>query len=172
MILCRRRLFSPHLPEAGEQRVGVDDRLNSYHFRIQERPKVLDSYIEKWSSGHGHISFVPSLPGWSFLRLIYRGVLPPPSFSTSFGSGAAVSPTDKSRKGRRPPGSHFRKSPCPHTPGRDTRCSVNWMRSNHANTLERHLKFIKHKHRWHVKPIVGGGYQQRCAKAQMEERFA
>jgi len=28
---------------------------------------------------HDLLSFVPNLPGWSFLRLIHRGVLPSPS---------------------------------------------------------------------------------------------
>ena len=38
-------------------------------------------------------SYVPRLPAWSFLRLIWGGVLPPPHSPGK--SGAAVSPTDK-----------------------------------------------------------------------------
>jgi len=43
----------------------------------------------------GAFSCVPSLPGWSFLRLICEGNLPPPSFP-SHALGAGASPTDRS----------------------------------------------------------------------------
>jgi hypothetical protein len=44
--------------------------------------------------GHEVFSSVPRLPAWSFLRLIYGGVFPPPHSPDK--SGAAASPTDKS----------------------------------------------------------------------------
>jgi hypothetical protein len=43
----------------------------------------------------GVFSCVPRLPGWSFLRLICEGNLPPPPFP-SLALGAGASPTDKS----------------------------------------------------------------------------
>ena len=53
--------------------------------------------VERYA-GNDTFSYVPGLPGWSFLRLICEGNLPPPLFSRSFGSGARASPTDKSGK--------------------------------------------------------------------------
>ena len=46
--------------------------------------------------GNERFSSVPRLSAWSFQRLIYGGVLPPPHCPDM--SGPAVSPIDKSRK--------------------------------------------------------------------------
>jgi len=55
-------------------------------------------------------SSVPRLPGWSFLPLICGGVLPPPHSPPLLQSGgAAVSPTDKSRKDSALPPGTYRK---------------------------------------------------------------
>ncbi len=40
----------------------------------------------------GTFSCVPSLPGWSFLRLIYGGVLPPPADPLAFAWGQGFPP--------------------------------------------------------------------------------
>jgi hypothetical protein len=40
----------------------------------------------------GTFSCVPSLPGWSFLRFIYGGVLPPPAVPLAYAWGQGFPP--------------------------------------------------------------------------------
>jgi hypothetical protein len=49
-------------------------------------------YMGPTSDRTGIFSCVPSLPGWSFLRLIYGGVLPPPADPLAFAWGQGFPP--------------------------------------------------------------------------------
>ena len=81
-----------------------------------------------WARG---LFCVPRLPVWSFLRLSYEGFLPPPhspapserelrfppQLNRASGNpprrGGTEGRAAERRKGRRPPASHAKKTPCP-----------------------------------------------------------
>ena len=74
------------------------------HKKVSRESNILFTFLRVMG-----LFFRSEPPGLVFSVTYPWGSFAPSAFSAC--GGAAASPTDKSRKGRRPPASHFRKAP-------------------------------------------------------------